>query len=257
MENIRVIERAFDILKVIAAETTGVGLTEIANQVDLPKSTVARILSSLEKNVEAVERTPDDKGYRIGPGILALTARVPYPQLLNAVAQPHLLELVDATGEAAALCLPDGDQVYVNEQIQGQHQIQVRDWTGERLPAHVNSAGKIFLAYWPAKTLERYLARPLERFTANTVTLPDQLRRQLAEIREHDYTWVFDEYEEGLGGVAAPIRDKTEKVIAAVNLYGPTFRFPPKGKKDQISQLVINTSIKITKQIGGAVSPEH
>jgi DNA-binding IclR family transcriptional regulator len=135
----------------------------------------------------------------------------------------------------------------------------------------VTSPGKVLLAYLPEETLDRYLARPLESYTPKTVTDPNVLRQQLALIRKQGYSWVFEELEE-IAGVSAPIWDNTgaatpppagrnntavatlgvvdtPKVVAAVNVYGPAFRFPPEGQEEEITRLVVETGQKITARI--------
>lgn len=247
MSNIQSIQRAFAILRAVAANPKGLGLTEIAHQVGLPISTVARLLATLEGE-QAVERAPNRVGFRIGPGTISLVLQVPYHRHLTILARPCLLELAEATREAVGLCLLDGDKLHVVDLIRSPRRVQVADATGDRFPAYVTSPGKVLLAYLPEETLERYLAHPLESYTPKTVTDPKVLRQQLALIREQGYSWVFEELEE-IAGVSAPIRDDTGKVIAAVNLYGPAFRFPPEGQKEEITCLVIETGHKITARI--------
>jgi DNA-binding IclR family transcriptional regulator len=248
MSNVQSVERAFAILTVVAANPEGVGVTKIAHQVDLPKSTVSRLLATLE-NLEAVERAPNTDGFRIGPGTIALASGLPYAQHLLTLTRPYLNELTQATSEAVSLCLPDQDRAYVVAQFQSQHHVQVRDWTGDRLPLHAASAGQIFLAYWPEDLLERYLMQPLEPLTSKTITGPDQLRQRLATSREQGYTWAYEEYASGVSGVAAPIRVGIGQVVAVVNVFGPISRFPPEGQEDEIARLVVETGHKIAERI--------
>ncbi len=248
MSDIQSVKRAFAILKTIAAHPGGIGLGRMAKQVDLPKSTVSRMVSTL-KTIKAVERAPYGEGFRIGPETVALALQPPY---LITIAQPYLIELVQTANETVNLCLPDGDQTHYVDQVQSQHEVQVRDWTGIRTSfLHVISPGKIFLAYWPEERLEDYLARPLERFTRHAITDPDILRQHLAEIRQQGYAWVYEEFERGLVGVSAPIQNRAGQVIAAVNVSGPLFRFPLEGRDNEITRLVVETSRQISQQLQG------
>jgi DNA-binding IclR family transcriptional regulator len=247
MSNIQSVERAFAILRAVAANPKGLGITEIAHQVGLPISTVARLLATLEGE-EAIERVPNRVGFRIGSGTIALVLQVPYHRHLTILARPCLLELAEATREAVGLSLLDGDWMHVIDLIRSPRRVQVADATGDRFPAYATSPGKVLLAHLPEETLERYLARPLESYTSKTVTDPNVLRRQLALIREQGYIWVFEELDE-IAGVSAPIWDDTGKVVAAVNVYGPSFRFPPAGQEDEITRLVIEVGHKITARI--------
>lgn len=247
MSSIQSIERAFSILRVIADNPKGLGITEIANQTGLPISTVARLLSTLE-GLEAVERGPNRAGYRIGAGTIALVLQVPYHRHLTILARSYLLELAEATREAVGLCLLDGDWMHVVDLIRSPRRVQVADVAGERFPLHATSPGKVLLAHLSAEAIERYLARPLQPFTAKTVTDPNRLRQQLATIREQGYAWAVEELDE-IAGVSAPIKDDTGKVVAAINVYGPAFRFPPDGQTDEITGLVIEAGQKITARI--------
>ncbi|MCB0156216.1 MAG: helix-turn-helix domain-containing protein, partial [Anaerolineae bacterium] len=115
-DTIQSVARAFKILEVIAAQPNGVGVTEIAQQVALPKSTVARFLSTLE-GVQAIERLPAGEGYSVGAGLISLMAQVPFSKHLATVVRPFLQELAQATGETTNLCLPHGDQAHYVDQV--------------------------------------------------------------------------------------------------------------------------------------------
>ncbi len=247
MPSVQSVERAFAILKVVASHPNGVGVTEIANQVGLPVSTAARLLTTLT-NVGAVERVPEKTDFQIGTEIISLASQVTHDRRLTALARPFLLELAVATGEAVALCVLDGEQMCVIDLIRSQRRVRVKNAVGDRYPLHATSPGKVLLAYLPDKRLESYLARPLKHYTENTTTNPDELRQQFGKIREQGVAWVNEELEE-IAGLATPIHDSNGDVIAAVNLYGPTSRFPPEGKEDELADLVINAAKQISARV--------
>lgn len=238
MSSIQSVERAFLILEAVAAHPGGVGVSEIARQVGLPKSTVARLLATLA-GLAAVERLPNSDRVRLGRTMLSLALQVPYPRQLSALARPFLLDLAEATGEAVSVCLPDGEQVFYADQVQSRHRVQVRDWTGERVPMHGVSAGKVFLASWEKGALARYWERPLIRYTLQTAAEPQELGQQLEQIRQQGYCWAVGEFEEGLTGLAAPVRDGSGRVVAALNIFGPSFRFPREGQQEHVAQLLV------------------
>ncbi len=247
MSDIQSVKRAFAILKVIAVHPGGVGLAEIAEEAELPKSTVSRMLSTLE-NIEAVEREPTGEGFRIGPETVSLAWQ---PHHLVMIARPYLQELMESTNETASLCIPDGESAYYAEQINSQHNVQIRDWTGKYLPAmHIGSPGKLFMAHWSATRLKRFLRKPLERYTDTTITNIDELWQHLATVREQGYAWVHSEYEEGLDGVSAPIYNKRGNIIAAANIYGPAYRLVDE-QKDKVTELTIDIARKITERLSG------
>lgn len=248
MSDIQSVKRAFAILKTIAAHSNSVSPGKIARQVDLPKSTVSRMLSTLE-SIKAVERVPHSEGFRIGPTTIALVLQPPH---VVATARPFLLELARATGESINLCLLDGEQVHYADQVESRHNVQIRDWTGTRMSfLHAISPGKVFLAHWPDEQIEAYLTRPLERFTRNTITEPHSLRQQLQEIREQGYAWAYEEFEKELVGLSAPAKNRVGQVVAVVNVSWPAFRFPPPDQAEEIARLTVETARQISRQLQG------
>lgn len=251
LSSLPLVERVFAILQVISATAEGAGVTQIAQQTGLPKSTVSRICATLEQ-LALVTRLPGKeaggRGFKIGPALIALVANVPHRESLAAIAQPYLQRLQEAVGETVALTLPEGDNAYVVSQITSQQAIQVRDWTGVRIPMHVQSTGRVFLAERTDEALDRYLAQPLLPYTSKTICEPAQLRLILTQVREQGYAWVVEEFEEGLTALAVPVRNAAGQVIAAVNVFGPTFRFPATGRQAAITQLTVQSAQQIGLQ---------
>lgn len=241
---IQSIDRAFSVLEVLARAPGGV--TDIASQLELPKSTVSRILGTLEE-LDAVERV--DGHYRLGSAIGALAAGIAPSRNLIAIARPHLEDLAGDLDEATGLALPDGFDVHYVDQVECHNPVQVRDWTGTRIPMHVVSSGLVFLAAWPEADVEQYLSRDLERLTPKTVTDPAQIKARLATIAYVGSAWVYEEFAEGIDSVAAPIRDHTGAVIAAIHAHGPSYRFPPEGGADDVAALVREAARRITAQL--------
>lgn len=246
MSNIQSIERAFSILEIVSNESSGVRLTDIIPQVDLPKSTVARILSTLEE-LGAVERHPDRNGYRIGNRILDLAMQ---PSHIVTRIKPYLNNLAIAADESVVLVLPDEQSIYFADQIHSHHRLQVREWTGQRQTSlHADSAGKVFLAFWPEERREAYLAYPLSPVTPHTRCRRSQLRQHLAGIRQQGYAWAHEELEEGLSGVSAPIFDRDDQILAAVNITGPTFRLPAPNENQELTDMLVETCQQITQML--------
>ena len=138
----------------------------------LPKSTVARLLATLE-DVDAVERF-DGSLWRIGPGVAALTAAASPERSLVSAARPFLVDLVAELGEDAGLGLPDGNEIHYVDQVESDNPVQVRDWTGTRAPMHAVPSGLVLLAEWPEDALDAYLAGELVALTRRTVTDPER-----------------------------------------------------------------------------------
>ena len=174
MSRVQSIERAFAVLSALADGP--IGVTEVAQRVGVPKSTAARLLTALWHE-GAVEQEAGGTRYRLGPRIADLAARhVPTRDLVG-VARPHLVELATAAGEVAGLSVPDGRVVHYVDQVGTAHEVQVRDWTGSRVPMHAVPSGQVMLAGLAPAALERFLATPLEAFTPATLVDPETLAR--------------------------------------------------------------------------------
>jgi DNA-binding IclR family transcriptional regulator len=235
MSTVQSVERSFRLLETLAA--VELGLTDLARRVGLPKSTVARLLSTLEE-LGAVERLEGGARYRLGPGMLNLAGRASPSSQLIARARPQLVLLTRSLAEDSGLSVPEGFRVLYLDQVSAANTVQVRDWTGEHLPMHVVSSGLVMLAALPKEALERYLERELEVFTRQTVTEPARLRRRLEQIHRMGYAWTKEEFAEGISSVAAPIHDRRGRVVAALHVHGPSYRFPPAGSEAAIGRQV-------------------
>jgi DNA-binding IclR family transcriptional regulator len=241
------LERAFAILDEVAKRPAGV--TAIAERVRLPKSTVARLLATLE-DVDAVERFEGVR-WRIGPGVEALTTAVSRERSLISIARPLLVDLVAELGEDAGLGLPDGNEILYVDQVESDNPVQVRDWTGTRAPMHAVPSGLVLLAEWPLDALDAYLSGELVALTSRTVTDPGDLRARLAEVRERGYAWGLEEFAEGIDSVAAPIRDGRGKAVAAIHVHGPSYRFPPTRREASIAARLVAASAAASDQLSG------
>jgi DNA-binding IclR family transcriptional regulator len=243
VSRVQSIERAFAVLSVLADGP--IGVTEVAERTELAKSTAARLLASLARE-GAVEQVPGETRYRLGGRIVSLAAGVVPTRRLVSLARPNLVELASAVGEAAGLSVIDGFAVHYVDQVDTSHQVQIRDWTGTRVPMHAVSSGQVFLAHMSEAAIERYLAMPRVAFTDRTMTDSAALRERLREVQLAGHAWVHDEFAEGLSSVAAPIADALGNVNAAVHVHGPSYRFPAKGEEDRIAESVMVAAGRIS-----------
>lgn len=236
MSSVQSIHRAFGVLSALGDGPLGV--TEVAERSGLPKSTAARMLATLVDE-GAVEQVPGDTAYRLGPRLITLGGGFSLTRSLAAIARPTLSNLAEASGEAAGLGVPDGDLVHYIDQVDTVHPVLVRDWTGVRAPLHAVSSGQVLLAFRTPAAIERYLERPMERFTPNTLVDPDDVRDRLREVRRRGYSWAIEEFDAGISSIAAPIADASGEVIAAVHVHGPSYRFPRPDQRAALAQLVV------------------
>lgn len=242
MSTVQSIDRAFAVLRALIPGAAGV--TEIAERVQLPKSTVSRLLSTLEE-LGAVEQIEVGGGYRIGTGMAEIAAAARPGRTLVAAARPQLLSLSRLTGEAAGVSVPNGTEMLYLDQVNPDTELQVRDWTGTRIPMHAVPSGQVVLAAMRDDELDAYLRTPLVRFTDATIVDPEQLRARLAQVRADGWALAVDEFAEGLSSLAAPIASASGRVVGALHVYGPTYRFHNERDTEQIGALVVDAAARI------------
>ena len=244
------IRRAFAVLRALGSGPLGVSDVAVASRI--PKSTAARLLAALAAE-GAVEQVPGERRYRLGPDLLAVASGLAETWDIVGIARPVLVDLVAEVGEAAGVSIRDGWTVQYVDQVEppNPNPIQVRDWTGTRIPLHAVSSGQVFLAQLPAPVLARYFAEPLEAFTPRTLTDAPALLERLREIRRDGHAWVRDEYSDGLSSVAASIADARAEVVAAVHVHGPSYRFPEPGGADRVAAAVRTAAARIGARLRG------
>ncbi len=247
MQTVQSIDRAFQILEEVASDPGGI--SDLSRRLGLPTSTVARLLTTLER-LGGVERLAEDNGYRIGSAIVTMAASIDPNQSLLAVAQPHMVDLVEQVAEAVGLSIPAGYDVHYIGQVDCANPVQVRDWTGVSLPMHVVPSGMVVLAHWPDEAIDRYLSRKLDRYTPGSVIHPRRIRERIERIREEDVSWMEEEFAEGISSVAAPLFNAAGVVVGALHSHGPTYRFPDEALRDIISGRMRSTAQDISAALG-------
>lgn len=216
------VDRAVAILNALSAVKGHLGVTDLSHKLDLHKSTVHRLLVSLQKG-GFVERDPRSRKYRLGIRLVELGYAVLNSRGLPRVALPYLRYLADSVEEITYLAVQDGDGVLNVLQVPGPHLVQSVSWLG-RGALHSTSTGKIFLAHMPEDELQAYLGKGLPRHTDKTICDAAELRAQLEEVRAKGFATSWEEDQEGINGVAAPIKTADNTVIAAIGVVGPSYR---------------------------------
>ncbi|MGH7499872.1 MAG: IclR family transcriptional regulator [Gemmatimonadales bacterium] len=242
------VDRAIAILELLASSSTELGVTELGRHLSVHKSTAARLIDTLVDH-GLVEQNPATGKYLLSFGVVRLAGAVAASQDLVGQSRPLLQELAAQTLETVNLSILEGDQVMSIQQITAPHLVVNVDWVGKRTPLHCSSSGKVFLSHLPPERLEEILSRPLERRTPRTIVDPVQLRRQLARIKEQGFAHTRQELELGLSGVAAPVRDASGQVVAAVSAAGPSFRMP-KERVPTLAAQVTETAAGMSRRLG-------
>lgn len=245
---IQSVERAFSLLYTIGRNDTHVSISQLARDVDLPRSTVVRLLDTLQA-VGAVKSINDGDDYQLGENLVNLLSNTPWAQQVVAVAQSTLQELAAQTGETVYLCLPDGDWCYYASQINSRYKIRVEDSSGERHPLHVTAAGKLFLAHRSIEVQQAYIGRELVKYTDYSIVSAESLLQQFANALQTNIMWTRDEYEVGYLGISAPIFNAHGDVIAAPSLGAPNFRIRDAAHEAELEKLVAAAAQQITQRL--------
>lgn len=243
------IARAVRILNVFTGQRSEIGLSEISREAGLHKSTVHRLLASLER-AGFVEQSSENGKYRLGLKLFELGSLVMHRINLREEARPHLQALARKTKETVHLAaLADGEIIYF-EKIEGQSNLTIPSAIGRKIPAHCTGLGKVLLAHLPEEELEAIVRQKgLKRFTANTITSLGEFKKHLEGVRTKGYAIDNEECELGLKCVAAPVRNHTGSVVAAISIAGPSGRLRS-AAIPRLSKLVMETAARISRQLG-------
>lgn len=216
------VDRAVSILEMLAVVGSA-GPTELSTGLDLHKSTIFRLLTTLEAR-GLVEPDAERGKYRLGNTVVQLAAGAAKTRDLAEIGRPICRELADAVGETVNLSVRDADQVVTVEHVVGSAAVSAIEWPGNRQPLHATAAGKVFLAAMTSGELDAFLARGLPAHTEATITDSGLLHEHLALVRRLDHATTFEENEVGLSAVSTPVRALGDAVVAALTISGPSFR---------------------------------
>ncbi|MFV9506286.1 MAG: IclR family transcriptional regulator [Oscillochloridaceae bacterium umkhey_bin13] len=220
------LDRALDVLEVLATSTDDVSLSHVTERTGLPLGTVHRLLSSLVARGYAAQDR-ESRMYGPGPRLLEVASRASASRRfsLSRIARPCLEELTAATDETSNLLVLQGDEGVYSEQVASPRLVRMFTEVGQRVPLYCTGGGKAILAGMSPDQLEAYLARTqLRAWTPQTLNTADALRQALQTAREQGFAFDDEEREIGVCCVAAPIFDRLGRCVAALSISGPTTR---------------------------------
>jgi IclR family pca regulon transcriptional regulator len=216
------LERGLAILSSFTATRPLLGVSELAREVGLSRSSAHRYIATLAK-LGYLEQDRASRRYRLGPRVFDLGFSAINSMELRQLAAPDLQALSDTTGHTVNMAVLDGADILYIERCRssshGQREIDLNLHVGARLPAYCTSMGKVLLASLPAEELDPLVARiDFAKRGPNTITARTALLAELAQVRERGFAVNNEELAYGLRSIAVPVRGQDGDVVAAINL---------------------------------------
>ena len=247
---VEALARGLSVLSAFGQPTKTLSLTEIASASGLGKSTAFRLVYTLEET-GYLAREPDSKLYRLGIKALELGLAALSNLELRRTARPILEELSQACDETVSLSLLDGLEVVYIDRVRNRSIVGVVLELGSRIPAHCASMGKVMLADLREEELASLLdSSPLLPRTEKSVHEKSTLQEELAMIREEGYALNDEELEVGLRAVAAPVRDHTGRVVAAINITGSIHTISRMRLENELAPMVRASGAAVARALG-------
>ncbi|MBV9229302.1 MAG: IclR family transcriptional regulator [Chloroflexi bacterium] len=241
-------DRVLRAIEVFHESERDLSLSDIAERLSLPKSSVHRLLATLIEH-DFIERDPLTRRYRLGIRLFEIGASVLRDRGLQSVAYPVVKNLALTTGETCHLAVLSGtDAVYIYK-VDGASSIIMSSRMGGRAPCYATSIGKVLLAWGGDELFTRVVEAGLRPYTHNTITNPAKLKAELEAIRFRGYALDLEELEQGLRCVATSVRDHFGRVVAAIGIAGPSWRLSD-NQLDSFVQAVMTAGDSISRNLG-------
>lgn len=241
------VDRAADLLVQVVDSPEPVAFSTLAERTGLPKSTVSRLMSALERH-GLVDRG-SGRSYRPGEVFVGYARSRSFELDITEVARPFLVGLGEETGETINLGVATAGIVKQVAQVDSRYLIGVTNWLNLPVPLHCSALGKVLLAYGAAELP----AGALERRTEKTLTDREAIVRELVTVRRLGYATTDGELEPGLIAIASPVRSRG-RVVAAVSVSGPSTRFKPSAVRDAIKRCIAQSDA-ISRALEGHGDP--
>ena len=250
---IQSVDRAARILKVLASGPRRLGVSEIADRLELTRPTVHGLLQTLQAH-GFVEQDRDSDKYQLGPGLLQLGNSYLDLNELRARALVHSERLATRADAAVRVGVMHGDTVVVVHHVfRPDTTLQILE-VGAELPLHASALGKAMLAFLPAASVADLLDEPLPRLTSRTLS-PRALREQLQEVRERGFARERDEAVLGESSIASPIFDHSGHAVGSIGIVGDTERIIPRGPSKPWVAAVAEAARGVSRELGGTRWP--
>ena len=239
---------AVKLLKTFSEGEAELGVTSLAKRLGVAKSTVYRLASTLVSE-GMLEQNRENEKYRLGIALFGLGALVRQRMNVSTEARPFLFELREATNETVHLAILERTEIMYVLNLESNHAIRMRADLGSRKPAFCTAEGRSILAFQSPEFVDQVLALGLQPRTIKTDTNPANIRAAIEQARRDGFAREDEQCELGMRSIAAPIRNDTGRVVAAVGIAGPIQRLPD-GTLEGFAPLVINSANIISARLG-------
>jgi DNA-binding IclR family transcriptional regulator len=241
------VDRALSVLEILAA-CGEAGVTEVAAELGVHKSTAFRLVAALESR-GFVEQLADRGKYRLGFGVVRLAGAAAAQLDIARQGRPICEALAADLQETVNIAILDGDRAVNVSQARGPAALSTHNWVGQGTPLHATSSGKVLLAYASDAVRKDVLSRELPRYTPATISDPEVLRQHLDLIVDQGWAATAEEYEVGLNALAAPVRGADGDVFAALSVSGPSFRIDSEDFP-RLARRVLSGAEELSRRLG-------
>ncbi|WP_173915469.1 IclR family transcriptional regulator [Halobacillus sp. Marseille-Q1614] len=243
------VDRALNILEILKEQPKGLGVTELSYRLEVSKSTVHRLLSSLLKQ-GFVKQDDENERYLLGLRLIEFGETVSTHLDIRKVAAPYLNKLAENTGETVHLVQMDHGEIVYIDKTESDATIRMFSKIGKRAPMHCTGVGKAILAFLSEGEIHRILdEKPLKKFTKNTITDKQEMKKHLEEIRQRGVSFDLEEHEEGIRCSASPIFNSKGEVVGGISVAGPLMRVNDE-KLEELADKVLRVSKEISRELG-------
>ena len=224
--SIQSLDRGLLILEAVAKSSAPVSLTQLAELLDIDRSSVFRLANTLKRR-GFLAHPSRKKDYTLGPSIPRLSRHYDWDKTLAGISREHLKRLASLARETAHLAIREGQRALFIDHAAINQVISVSGQTGELVPLYCTAHGKALLSDLTAHALENLFGpEPLHRYTTQTVIAINDLAAICSQIKAQGFATDDAEFQEGMRCVAAPIRDEEGVVVGSIGISAPLARFP-------------------------------
>lgn len=246
--SVKTIDRLVRIIDSFSSSRPAWTLTDLSEHLGLPKSTLHRFLGSLDAH-GILRQDEESKQWHLGYRLFVWGNLAEQSTALRDIARPVMRDLVADTGETALLTVFHAHEVVCVEKVESSHSVRLALDVGTRRPPHAGASSKVLMAYLPDGEIACILRdQGLPKLCVNTITDEAALEAELTRIREQGYAQSIEETDLGAWGVATPIRDWDDQVVAAIGVAGPSSRFG-----EELAQQYVSCCEEAARRISSAL----